>query len=259
MSGRGVFVRQGGAYELGASLVASAQSVEVPSCFRKAQPAVGPASHSVSIVIVLPVILPKAHRTDLEVAALTERQEAAAGTWVRAILRLTLDIDQRSDHPGMLPDIAAAREPISTSCPASGAISLGSLGFLGAVAALTCGGAVLKPGAHLGASPRCSPWFPAGSGTPMARTPQAGSWRRAVGRQCPSARLSRSKPRCHRALLSQELPEAEPQSGDTDEGGTPCPKRGIRGCPHHPESGRAQHCDDERTEHDDRCPEAPKR
>lgn len=60
-------------------------------------------------------------------------------------------------------------------------------------------------------------------------------------------------------LLSQELPEAEPQGGDTDEGGTPCSKRGVRRCSHRPESGRAQHCDDERPEHDDRCPEAPKR
>lgn len=60
MSDRGMPVRQGSAYERDASLVASSRSMEVPSCFRKAQPAVGAASHWVGIMVVLPVVLPEA-------------------------------------------------------------------------------------------------------------------------------------------------------------------------------------------------------
>jgi hypothetical protein len=170
MSDRGVFVRQRSAYELGASLVASTQSAEVPSCFRKAQPAVGPASHSVSIVIVLPVILPKAHRTDLEVAALTERQKAAARTGVRAILSLPLDVDERSDHhPGMLPDIAATREPIMTSCPASRAISLGSCDPSRTVRSLTWAYNTDEASSRPTAFDRDSLLFPARSGAFVVR------------------------------------------------------------------------------------------
>jgi hypothetical protein len=124
MSDRGVFVRKWGAYELGTSLVACTHSVEVLSCFRKAQPAVGAASNSASIVVVLPVVLPEAHRTDLEVTALAERQEATAGTRVRTVLGLPLDVDERSDHHGIQTGVAADREPIGTSCPVSRAMSL---------------------------------------------------------------------------------------------------------------------------------------
>jgi hypothetical protein len=126
MSDRGVFVRHWGAYELGTSLVASTHRVEIPSCFREAQPAVGAASNSFRIVVVLPVVFPEAHRTDLEVAALTERQEAAAGTGVRTVIGLPLDIEERGVHHGILSGIAVNRESMDTSCPASGAMSLGS-------------------------------------------------------------------------------------------------------------------------------------
>lgn len=78
MSDRGLLVRQRGAHELGTSLVASAHRVEVPPCFSETQPAVGAASNSVRIVVVLLIVLLEAHWTDLEAGALAERQEAAA-------------------------------------------------------------------------------------------------------------------------------------------------------------------------------------
>ncbi|MDX3075614.1 hypothetical protein [Streptomyces sp. MI02-7b] len=61
-------------------------------------------------MLILPVVLPEAHRTDLEVAALAERQETTTGTGVRTVLGLPLDVDERSDHHGILPGTAADRE-----------------------------------------------------------------------------------------------------------------------------------------------------
>jgi hypothetical protein len=54
----------------------------------------------------------------------------------------------------------------------TGALGLGSLSPLGAVAALTCGGVGVGALVTPGASARCSPWFPARPGTQLARLPR---------------------------------------------------------------------------------------
>lgn len=116
MSDRGMPVRQGSAYERDASLVASSRSMEVPfvlpqgSAGRWGRLALGrhhgrPARRP-----------PGSHGTDLEGAALTERQETAARSRVWTTLGLALNGDARSGRPGMLPGIAAPREPMGTSC-----------------------------------------------------------------------------------------------------------------------------------------------
>lgn len=90
---------------------------EVPTCLRETQPAVRTAPAPVPIVVVLPIVLPEAHGTDLVGSALIERQEAAAGTAVRAVLGVPLDVDEGADHHGSLTRCAADRDPIDANCP----------------------------------------------------------------------------------------------------------------------------------------------
>ncbi|WP_326608771.1 hypothetical protein OG930_04780 [Streptomyces sp. NBC_01799] len=81
------------------------------------EPAVRTAPDPVRIVVALPIVLPEAHGADLVASALIERQEAAAGTAVRAVLGVPLDVDEGADHHGILPRRAADRDPIDTTCP----------------------------------------------------------------------------------------------------------------------------------------------
>ena len=92
VSGTGAFAGQRGAYELSTSRVTGSQGMEVPTCLCEAQQTVRSASNPVGIVVVLPVVLPEAHGTDLEVATLIKRQETTAGTAVRAVLGLAMDV-----------------------------------------------------------------------------------------------------------------------------------------------------------------------
>lgn len=133
MSDRWVFVRQGLAYERGTPLVTGSYGMEVPAGRREAEPAVRTASHAVSILVVLPVVLPEAHGADLEVAALIERQEATARTVVRTVLGLPVDVDERSDH-GWHSALPCRRSRPNRSRDVTGQLNhqLGKLGSSGA-------------------------------------------------------------------------------------------------------------------------------
>lgn len=82
MSDRWVFVRPRVVYESGASLVSGSHGTEVPAGLREAESAVRTAANPVSIMVVLPVVFPEAHGTDLVVGTLLSRQEAATATLV---------------------------------------------------------------------------------------------------------------------------------------------------------------------------------
>lgn len=60
-----------------------AQPLNVATCVSQAEPAVGTTTHDARIVLVLPVVLPTTHRTDLVATALGQRHIAAARTDVR--------------------------------------------------------------------------------------------------------------------------------------------------------------------------------
>lgn len=91
-------------------------------------------------------------------------------------------------------------------------------------ASLTCGGVVLKPGADLAQVPAAS----CGFAQDLARKWHGPfGWGAEGGPSGVNAHwpaFGRFKPRRDPRLLSQELPEGEPQGGYTDEGNTSCPK-----------------------------------
>lgn len=82
-----MFGGQWEACELGTPLVTGSRGMEVPARLCEAQQSVRAASNPVGVMVVLP----EAHGTDLEIATLVKRQEAAAGTAVRAVLRVAVD------------------------------------------------------------------------------------------------------------------------------------------------------------------------
>lgn len=116
MSDRWVLVWQRGADELGTPLVTGSDGMKVSMCLREAQPAVRTAPDPVGIVVVLPIALSETHRADLVASAFIERQEAAAGTAVRTVLGLLLDVDEGADLHGILPRLAADRDPLHAYC-----------------------------------------------------------------------------------------------------------------------------------------------
>lgn len=115
MSDRWMLVGQRIADELGTPLVTGSHGMKVPTCLRKAQPAIRAAPDPVGILVVLPIVLPEAHGADLVAPALIERYEAAAGTAVRAVLGFPLNVDEGAGHHGILPRRAADRDRIDTS------------------------------------------------------------------------------------------------------------------------------------------------
>lgn len=64
----------------GVPLLAGPDEIKVPPRVTQAEPPVGSAPDGVGVVLVLTVVLPEAHGTDLERTSLAEREVSAAGT-----------------------------------------------------------------------------------------------------------------------------------------------------------------------------------
>ncbi len=67
------------------TLFAGPERLEVSTSSGQAQPPVGAAANGVHIMLVLPVVLPEAHRAYLVPAPLTEGEESAARTRIRLV------------------------------------------------------------------------------------------------------------------------------------------------------------------------------
>jgi hypothetical protein len=80
-------VRFGWANVIDMPLFACPDSVERPPSVAQARCSVRTATDDVGVVVVLAVVLPEAHRTDLESATLAKCEVAAARTHVRPMLR----------------------------------------------------------------------------------------------------------------------------------------------------------------------------
>jgi hypothetical protein len=88
--GRWPFIGQWRAHIPAEAVFAGTERGEVAPRLGQAQSAVRPAEHHVGVRVVLPIVLPEAHRADSEARTLGEGQVPAARTCVRAAARASL-------------------------------------------------------------------------------------------------------------------------------------------------------------------------